>query len=209
MNSPGAAPPRATTIPPSFAMPSDPRLTSVPGRVPSVNTDGPGRAFRQESLRGTRSYVKPEAKRMTIPEWVKTLRARLGFTSQEAFAEALHLKNRSTVAKWESGTQNPGVSSWKKLWTRAPLDLKVCAPAEIAGVGVADQVVIVDDAMPKGYITTSKEAATVAEELDSIEDPFLRRRARNAALKCIEECLRGPQPPALPPSDGPQKHGKT
>lgn len=140
---------------------------------------------------------------MTIQEWVRALRARLGFTSQEAFAEALHLKNRSTVAKWESGTQSPSVASWRRLWQRAPPDLKVVAPQEIAGVGVADQAVSVDD-MPKGYVTTSKEAATVAEEIDAIEDPFLRRRARNAALRCIEECLRGPQPPTPTQGDDPQ-----
>lgn len=138
-----------------------------------------------------------EPNRMSVAEWVKELRARLGISSQQAFAETLKLSDRSTVAKWESGVQNPGVASWRRLWTLAPPDLRACAPDVVAGLGVADRSVTLSDTMPKGYEAKTKEAATIAEEIDSIEEPILRRRARNAALRCIEETLRAP-PPTTP-----------
>lgn len=147
--------------------------------------------------------VSAQPQQMTIPDWVKALRRRLGYTSADQLAQKLG-RSRNAVARWENASRTPNMEAWRKLLALAPSDLRECAPQVTEGLGLVDFGMAIQGSM-KGYLATTKEAATVAEEIDSIEEPLLRRRARNAALRCIEEVLRGqgsepPEPPRPKPS---------
>lgn len=127
--------------------------------------------------------------------WVKELRAEIGRRkqrrklSQSELAELLNV-GLSAVAKWEmeKSPQQPERDSYLKLFRLASPELRARAPqvVDLPEVSDPDRTVPPENTTGERYVTNHRDAAIVAEELDGIEDPALRRRARNAALQAIE-----------------------
>lgn len=120
--------------------------------------------------------------------------------SVEDFAEMADM-SRGGVNKLLYGQQRIRWDSLEKLKAVAPPTLKDF-DAWMRGDTPSGETGESGEDVTGPYKTKQRDAAIVAEELDGIEDPYLRRKARNAALKCIEEIIHGPPPPPAPGDGG-------
>lgn len=122
-------------------------------------------------------------------QWVQAIVDYHG-KSVEDFAELADM-SRGGVNKLIYGQQYPRHDSIEKLEAVAPptlKDFKAWMRGDTPPMSESDRTVPAN--LKEGaYVTQSRDAAMVAQDIDAIEDKALRTRARNAALKAIEEVL--------------------
>lgn len=150
-------------------------------------------------------------RRPSLAEWTKLLQRRLGYPNAFEFASQMHL-SRNTIALIQSGKRaEPSLPTARALLHAAAAvpDLLTNAPAIFEGLGLLDPGMVTDTYAMKGYTTKTKDSAVVAEDIDEIEDGAIRRRARNAALRAVDEVRTGADRPDPPNGAGPKSERKS
>lgn len=156
----------------------------------------PDRRFSESSQRDTQIVV-PRIPDLDPAAWVRALRDVLDLSQDELGEKVGAEGGRDTVSKWEKkkGATEPGFTYTRRLVIVAPPTLQAAflgRSAESARLSDPDRMVAADHISGDKYMTHEREAAIVAEEIDSITDGALRRRAMTEAMNAIAKVRENP-----------------